>query len=132
MTPLRTSGSRRGKGRPAMLVVWALAAVTAVMLQVTAAGAQQAQAEAGLDLARRLCSNCHMTDLQGAATAHPGVPSFAVIAASPRTSPERLAAAIILPHPEMPGIALTRAEIRALIDYIMSLRKEPSAPSPKP
>jgi cytochrome c len=51
------------------------------------------------------------------------VPSFSAIANSPRTTPETLAAAIILPHPEMPGVALTRAEIRHLIAYVMSLKK---------
>ena len=77
----------------------------------------------GRGLAAKLCSNCHVTDGNGAPTPRADVPSFAAIANGPRTTPESLAAAIILPHPEMPGIALTRAEIRAVIAYVMSLRK---------
>jgi cytochrome c len=80
-------------------------------------------AGAGRDLAAKLCSNCHLTEKNGVTAPRADVPSFAAIANSPRTTPETLAAAIILPHPEMPGIALTRAEIRHLIAYVLSLKK---------
>jgi mono/diheme cytochrome c family protein len=79
----------------------------------------------GLMLASRLCANCHATDPKGANITRTEVPSFRIIADSPITTPERLAGAIILPHPEMPGVPLTRAEIRHIIAYIMSLKQQP-------
>jgi mono/diheme cytochrome c family protein len=106
----------------------ALMSTTAAALAVTlSAGgvlAQAVQPGDGAELARKLCSNCHGTDAAGTGVSRPAeVPSFAAIANNPRTTPDRLASAIILPHPEMPGIGLTRAETRAIIDYIMSLKK---------
>ena len=77
---------------------------------------------AGRELASRLCSSCHATDPEGKVVARADIPSFASIARSPNITAERLAGAIIIPHPAMPGIALTRAEIRNLIAYILSLK----------
>lgn len=79
----------------------------------------------GLDLSRRLCSNCHATDPEGVDLTRLVVPSFRIIANSPRTTPERIAGAIIIPHPDMPGVSLTRTEMQSIIAYIMSLRREP-------
>ena len=76
----------------------------------------------GRELAGRLCSGCHATDPEGAVVARSDVPSFVAIARSPNVSAERLAGSIIMPHPAMPGIALTRTEIRDLIAYILSLK----------
>ena len=101
-----------------------MAAALAAVLPAGDAKAQAVQLGDGAELARKLCSNCHGTDAAGTGVSRTAeVPSFAAIAANPRTTPERLASAIILPHPEMPGIGLTRAETRAIIDYIMSLKK---------
>ena len=77
----------------------------------------------GREIASKLCSNCHLVDGSGAATPRADVPSFQSIADGPHSAPERLAAAIILPHPAMPGVPLTRAEIQAIIAYILSLKK---------
>jgi mono/diheme cytochrome c family protein len=78
-------------------------------------------AQNGLVLAERLCATCHAVAPE-AAVGRPDVPGFAVIAKAPNTTPERLAGAIILPHPAMPGVPLTRAELRDVIAYIMSLK----------
>jgi mono/diheme cytochrome c family protein len=75
----------------------------------------------GHELAARLCSVCHAVT-PGSASGRPDVPSFAVIAKLPNLTPERLVGAIILPHPPMPGVPLTTAEIRDIVAYIMSLR----------
>lgn len=106
------------------------AAVLSMALMHSAASVAMAQgvratAVDGQELAGKLCSGCHATDPAATAVSRADVPSFRAIANSPQTTPERLAARIILPHPEMPGIALTRAELRAIIDYIMTLRKAP-------
>jgi len=101
----------------ASLVVWAFAWAPASAQPVAS------DAGEGRDLAAKLCSSCHLTAADGSGASRADVPSFMAIASSPRTTPETLAAAIILPHPEMPGIALTRSEIRHLIAYVMSLKK---------
>ena len=102
-----------------------LLAVAAYALAPMPATAQPVLADAaeGRVLASKLCSNCHVTEGQSATSPRADVPSFVAIANSPRTTAESLAAAIILPHPEMPGIALTRSEIRNVIGYILSLKK---------
>jgi mono/diheme cytochrome c family protein len=90
----------------------------------SAQGPGQGPAE-GRELALRLCSNRHATDPGGVDLARADVPSFRAIAKSPRSTPERLAGSIRMPHPEMPGVPLTRAEIRAIVEYIVSSRRPP-------
>lgn len=104
-------------------VLWLAAILTVAATSV--AGAQSAAPGDldGREIAAKLCSNCHLVDGTGAATPRADVPSFASIANGPHAAPERLAAAIILPHPAMPGVPLTRAEIQAIIGYIVSLKK---------
>jgi mono/diheme cytochrome c family protein len=51
------------------------------------------------------------------------VPSFAVIANKKDQTIERIAGRIVVPHPPMPQVQLTRAEIAALATYIFSLRE---------
>lgn len=97
------------------------AMVAAVALAVAGAPCLAQSPDEGHQLAKKLCSNCHAVD--GMPVARADVPAFRSIANKPTTTPERLASAIVLPHPEMPNIPLTRAEIRAVITYIMSLRK---------
>ncbi|MGE0702005.1 MAG: c-type cytochrome [Hyphomicrobiaceae bacterium] len=98
-----------------------LLAITVGASGAVAQGAPSQPAD-GLQIATKLCASCHIVDADGKGTARADVPPFKAIANGPHGAPERLAAAIILPHPEMPGIALTRAEIRAVIDYIRSLK----------
>lgn len=101
-----------------------LAALLAVAAPLTASAQTAAPGDLdGREIAAKLCSNCHLVDGTGAATPRADVPGFAAIANGPHATPERLAAAIILPHPAMPGVPLTRAEIQAIIGYILSLKK---------
>lgn len=99
----------------ALLLLLAPGAATAQMGSPDPAEGQQ--------IAAKLCSNCHVVNGNGAPAPRGDVASFRSIANGPRSTPEALAAAIILPHPEMPGIALTRDEIRHVIAYIASLKK---------
>lgn len=108
---------------PALFIVVASLVFSVFDWAPARAQALAPDAIAGRELAAKLCSNCHLTDDVGPTAPRADVPSFVAIANSPRTTSETLAAAIILPHPEMPGIALTRAEIRHLIAYIVSLKK---------
>jgi len=77
----------------------------------------------GHELALRVCANCHVVDSQASGPVPVGVPSFLAIAAGPGVSPEQIAGRIIVPHPPMPDVALTAAEIRDIVAYIMSLRR---------
>lgn len=92
-------------------------------------GAVQAQihpdAKTGHEIASKLCSGCHIVDGAAATgkTMPADVPSFEEIASKPDQSAERIAGRIVVPHPPMPTISLTREEIGDVAAYIMSLRK---------
>lgn len=77
----------------------------------------------GLELARKLCSNCHLVGPGEAEPVRPYAPPFTAIASHAGQTPERLAGAIIVPHPEMPMVPLTIKEIRDIVGYIMSLKR---------
>jgi cytochrome c len=76
----------------------------------------------GQALAQRLCVNCHAVGPAASSTARADIPSFHAIATRDGTTAQRLAGAIIIPHPAMPGVQLTMAEIREIVAYILSLK----------
>ena len=98
-------------------VLLALLATSALAQPAPPPGSQQR----GRELSERLCSNCHAVDARPSATLRTDVPSFPTIAGRPGVSAQRLAGAIIIPHPAMPGVQLTVAEIRDIVAYILSL-----------
>jgi cytochrome c len=84
----------------------------------------KADPKIGHDLARRLCTGCHNVDTETRTTTiFVDVPTFTAIANRPGQSAEAVAGAIVLPHPPMPHVRLTRTEIANLSVYIMSLKK---------
>jgi mono/diheme cytochrome c family protein len=95
-----------------------------VLLATAPAYAQTAQIdqERGRDLATRFCATCHDIGSGAATMPRPEIPSFAVIARRPNNTAERIAGAIIIPHPAMPEVQLTMGEIRSLVAYILSLK----------
>ncbi len=101
-----------------------VAAVAAcLLLTLTSALAQPAgDARRGRELATRLCTNCHVVDRQASGPVRADVPGFPAIANRAGVTAERLAGAIIIPHPAMPGVQLTTAEIRDIVAYILSLK----------
>jgi len=100
----------------AILPVWIISASAPACAQVGLADARRGQ-----ELAARLCSGCHIVSPGSAATANPDIPTFAAIAGRADTTPERLAGRIIIPHPAMPGVPLTIAEIRDIVAYLRVL-----------
>jgi cytochrome c len=80
-------------------------------------------AKRGQELSQRVCSGCHSVTPGSAATVNADVPTFAGIASRPDLTAERLAGRIIVPHPPMPNVQLTVAEMRDIIAYILSLRQ---------
>jgi mono/diheme cytochrome c family protein len=109
--------------RAQMVLPVAAAAVLASVLASPAA-AQPMSAERGHELSQRLCVNCHVVDARATGPVRADVPTFAAIAARPDISAERIAGAIIIPHPAMPGVQLTVPEIRDIVAYILSLKAQ--------
>lgn len=109
--------------------------VIAILASVLGAGAGAAtpmtpkpDPEKGKELAERVCVACHVVSETAApATIAADVPSFKVIANKPGQSMEGLAGRIVIPHPAMPAIPLSREEIVNVVAYIMSLKDEGAA-----
>jgi mono/diheme cytochrome c family protein len=113
---------REGPTRASSLTV-GTAAAAYLLLTLTAAQAQPAgDARRGRELAVRLCTNCHVVDRAASGSVRADVPTFPAIASRQGVTPERLAGAIIIPHPAMPGVQLSTAEIRDVVAYILSLK----------
>lgn len=80
-------------------------------------------AREGHALARQWCSECHVVD-DDQTTGSADVPPFAAIARSESLTPEGLAAFLADPHPVMPNLSLSRAQIADLVAYIEGLRAD--------
>lgn len=81
----------------------------------------------GHEIASKLCSGCHLVDEKTAKASVPAdVPSFMEIANKPDQTSEKIAGRIVVPHPPMPTINLTREEIGDVAVYILSLRQDKS------
>ncbi len=78
----------------------------------------------GARLAGALCSNCHDVGSGTPERVLADVPSFAEIAARPGASAERIETFILVPHPAMPEVQLSRNELADIIAYILSLKAE--------
>jgi mono/diheme cytochrome c family protein len=105
--------------------------LVAVLLiaSVLAAGTPLAQihpdAKTGKQIAEKLCVGCHIVGAEAAGAAVPAdVPSFASIATKPGQTAQAIAGAIVIPHPPMPQIQLTREEIGDIAAYILTLRAD--------
>src|SRR5262245_26189414 len=111
--------------RSSMRLRNALAILPLCILGTGPAAAQMGLADArrGQELSARLCSGCHSVSPDPAGTVNADVPTFAAIAGRRETTAERLAGRIIVPHPPMPNVQLTVAEMRDIIAYILSLKR---------
>jgi cytochrome c2 len=99
----------------AWLASGSLALVNSVIL---AGGAQAADAANGLRIAQRWCAQCHLVSPEQT-RASDQMPSFEAIARRGWTE-DSLAAFLADPHPRMPDMSLSRAEIADLVAYIRS------------
>jgi mono/diheme cytochrome c family protein len=100
-------------------------ASAAMILSASNSEAQVAAGSArGQHLASRLCATCHVTGRTPADMLNADIPSFRTIAKRTGMNAETIAGKIIVPHPAMPGVALTADEIRDLATYIMTLATE--------
>lgn len=93
----------------------------------------------GYTLADKFCKGCHVIE-SGASTVVPaGPPTFHTIATRKDQTLERIRNVLINPHPPMPDMSLSNAEMLDLVAYIDKLRTDagepsmlPPATSPKP
>lgn len=97
-----------------------LCAAASVLLSVPANA--KASAAAGEALARQWCATCHVVAADQS-RGNPDVPTFFTIADSDLTEAQ-IATFLSGNHPVMPDMALSRAEIAALVAYIRSLKSE--------
>ncbi|MDA1133125.1 MAG: cytochrome c [Proteobacteria bacterium] len=100
---------------------WRRAAVAAAMLCGAAgsAAAQEPTAVLGHEIAVRACASCHAVE-PGAA--NDIAPPFFEIANDPERTRAFLIGWLMNPHPPMPDLSLTNAEIAALVAYLDSLK----------
>jgi mono/diheme cytochrome c family protein len=115
-----------GKARLGRGIALAAIGVAAVGLALST-GPLKAQvhpdAKTGKQIAEKLCVGCHIVGAQAAGAAVPAdVPSFARIANIPGQTSQSIAGAIVIPHPPMPQIQLTREEIGDVAAYILTLK----------
>jgi len=97
----------------------------AVLGVITGALAQVGSGDAnrGHILARKLCVACHAVEVETRTVKiFADVPTFTAIANRQGQTAETVAGKIVLPHPPMPRVQLTRAEIANLAVYIISLK----------
>jgi cytochrome c len=87
--------------------------VAGLMMCATVVHAQvQPDAKSGRVLASKLCVSCHIVGPEASsATVAADVPSFTTIANKPGQTAQAIAGAIVIPHPPMPQIQLTREEV---------------------
>ena len=108
--------------RTMLLRTLALSAA-AIALAGTAEAQVHPDAKTGNKIAEKLCVGCHIVGAQAAgATVPADVPSFARIANKPGQTAASIAGAIVVPHPPMPQINLTREEIGDVAAYILTLK----------
>ncbi|HWK33211.1 MAG TPA: cytochrome c [Hyphomicrobium sp.] len=101
-----------------------LLATSALIVWAATASAQiHPDAKTGKQIAEKLCVGCHIVGPIAEGTVPADVPSFMRIANEPGQSAERIAGAIVIPHPPMPTIHLTREEIGDVAAYILTLKK---------
>ena len=104
-------------GIPA-LVAWVCVVMAAATLPATADG----NAATGQQIAKRWCTSCHLVEYDQKGGASADVPTFFAIAKRSSGDSAGLKSFLADPHPPMPDLNLTRAEINDLLAYIGSLK----------
>jgi mono/diheme cytochrome c family protein len=77
----------------------------------------------GEHIARTWCAGCHQVGKDDASPRNDAVPSFVSVAGMSSTTAAGLQAFLSTPHSKMPDYSLSRAEIKDVSAYILSLRR---------
>lgn len=107
-----------------------LVALAAGGLLSVAAHAQDPLVERGRTIAQTWCISCHAIGEGTQGSALVGAPSFRSLGASGEYDSEALAAALLRPHPVMPEMPLTEADLRAVAAYLSWLAGEERSAAP--
>jgi mono/diheme cytochrome c family protein len=98
-------------------------AIMASALAGPSAMAQDAP-NAGLAIARQLCSECHDVErTPQPRSPNPAAPPFVTIASVPGMTGMALSAALQSPHRSMPNVMLDANQLSGIVAYILSLRR---------
>jgi hypothetical protein len=81
-----------------------------------------ADAYQGKAIAERWYTGCHVVEREQKSPATDQAPPFASIARTPEFGTNKLAILLLEPHPNMPKLALSRAEVANLAEYILTLK----------
>ena len=106
------SATKRARARVAICGLFALA-VSAALPGAAAA----ADAGNGALLAKRWCASCHIVAADQK-TGNTQTPPFSAIAKTPGLDAAKLAYFLLLPHPKMPDMNLTRGEAADLAAFV--------------
>jgi mono/diheme cytochrome c family protein len=87
-----------------------------------ASGAFAADAENGRRMAQLWCAACHVVAPEQR-QANTQAPPFSVIAKKPNFDAAQVALFLLLPHPRMPDMGLSRSEAADLAAYIATQKK---------
>jgi mono/diheme cytochrome c family protein len=90
-----------------------------VLVGIAAPSFAAADANAGRDLVTRSCITCHSTGTSK--TASDGAPPLSFLAKDNKERPAWVRGWLMDPHPPMPNITLSRAQIDNVIAYLNSL-----------
>jgi mono/diheme cytochrome c family protein len=89
-----------------------------------AMGQQIGDAEKGFQYALEFCSECHAVSPSQSLSPLPKAPRFDDVANIPGMTAISLTAWFQTSHPTMPNIVMTDAEMRNVIQYILSLKND--------
>jgi mono/diheme cytochrome c family protein len=84
--------------------------------------AQEGNISRGAEVARNVCSACHVVARGQSAAPNSQAPPFSTIASTPGMTSIALSAALMTSHRLMPNIILEPDERRDVIAYILSLK----------
>lgn len=93
-----------------------------MLIAGTAAAQGQPMAGEGLRLSRQWCAACHAVSREMPPPAGDAALGFPAIAALPTTTETALRVFLQTPHANMPNFQLSRAEVEAVVSYLLSLR----------
>lgn len=82
----------------------------------------QPMAGEGLRLSRQWCAACHAVSREMPPPTGDAAPSFPAIASMPSTTETGLRVFLQTPHANMPDFQISRAELDAVVTYLLSLR----------
>jgi cytochrome c len=97
-------------------------AIIGLLFPASSASAQD-EANAGLMLARQLCSECHAVERGPGRSPNPASPPFETIANVPGMTAMALSVALQSPHRSMPNVMLDANQLRSIVAYVLSLRR---------